>query len=338
MNTEAVRVGVILLGSIILSGCAIGYNSVLFVTKSNVGIDIDTKPPTAQIAIARLEGVFEPTFEGGQTPPVVASFRSEEKGILGLFYSVASTFAGGDAATTLAATYPHEPVRTPQCLTVKPLPRTIFGAELTFPEPGQVRPFIFGTDTSFGLKVAWSGLTAQVPDTVRLGYQRKEVSWAPVFVTEKDCGSPPTRYSVNIPPFLATIDIATTLKEPQKSGFTWVQHFATGEAATSLTLREDIRKVLLERLNPQAAKLKSFKENQDLQNASVKRIQDTYKAADEPKKQRILTKAVALKLVPPDTNDQNFAGRLSDAVDGEKPEITKKLDELDEFSKSTSSG
>src|SRR5262245_57749866 len=77
----------------LLGGCALGYNSMLFVTKSNIGLDVDTRPPTAEISIARREGVIAPTFEKGQKPPVLASFRSQFKGLLGIFSSVSSTFA-----------------------------------------------------------------------------------------------------------------------------------------------------------------------------------------------------------------------------------------------------
>ena len=59
-----------------LSGCAVGYNSTLFYTQSNIGLDAETKPPTAEISIARREGVIEPGFEGGQTPPVIAGFKA----------------------------------------------------------------------------------------------------------------------------------------------------------------------------------------------------------------------------------------------------------------------
>ena len=45
---------------IILSGCA--SDRALIGTKTNVGIDIDTKPPTADISIGRKEFAILPTF------------------------------------------------------------------------------------------------------------------------------------------------------------------------------------------------------------------------------------------------------------------------------------
>ena len=46
------------------------------------------------------------------------------------------------------------------------------------------RAFYFATDTSFGLKVGWDGTSGPYPDTLKLGYNRKELAFPPVFVTE----------------------------------------------------------------------------------------------------------------------------------------------------------
>jgi hypothetical protein len=184
MKTAAVRISVLIFTSITLAGCAIGYNSVLFITKSNVGIDIDAKPPTAEVSIARREGVIAPTFEKGQTPPVMASFRVNTKGLISIFANVSSTFAGGDAAATMSDLFSDDYDRgttvsqdSTLCLKQKPAPKVV-GYGISFPGQGEVKPFAFGTDTSLGLKIAWSGLTAQFPDTVKLGYNRKEFAFA----------------------------------------------------------------------------------------------------------------------------------------------------------------
>ena len=85
----------------LFQGC-VGYDRTLFVTKTNVGIDIDTTPPTAEINIARKEVVIAPTFANGETPPVLGSFSMASKG---MFADVSSTFSGGDAAVTMATLY-----------------------------------------------------------------------------------------------------------------------------------------------------------------------------------------------------------------------------------------
>ncbi|MGH7231215.1 MAG: hypothetical protein ACREJU_07635, partial [Nitrospiraceae bacterium] len=227
-------------------------------TKSNIGIDVDSKPPTAEISIARKEVVIAPTFAGGQTPTVAASFRSNWKGLLGLFADVSGTFSGGDAAATMARWAGDPGEKDPRdiqsstvCLNEKPV-KDAFGKSFDMPGPQDVRPFIFGTDTSFGLKVAWSGLTAQVPDTVRLGYNRKEMAWAPVFVEQESCQG--GTFKADMPSFLATIDNNVEVGTMEKGGGEHIQYFATGLAAKYLTLKPEIRQTMLERLDPQAAK------------------------------------------------------------------------------------
>jgi hypothetical protein len=265
MKTAAGQAGALILASMMQAGCAIGYNSVLFTTKSNVGIDVDAKPPTAEVSVARREGVIAPTFEKGQTPPVMASFRIDSKGLSGMFTDVSSTFAGGDAAATMSKLYGDPDAAAGQdstlCLTQKPAPK-VLGNEISFPGQGEVEPFVFGTDTSLGLKLAWSGLTAQFPDTIKFGYNRKEFAFAPVFGSQEACGATGGttggQYSVKVPSFMATVDSYVKAKSLQDSDIGWLQYFATGTAATNLSLRKDVRKVMLERLDPQTSAESEF--------------------------------------------------------------------------------
>lgn len=246
-----------------LSGCAVGYDSTLFMTKSNIGLDVDSKPPTAEVSIARREAVIGPSFEGGQKVPVLASFRANANPFSRFFFGVQSTFAGGDAALALAEPAGGPPVShgaAQLCLTTEPRTKSIFGRELSIPGPGEVRPFLFGTDTSFGLKVAWSGLTAQMPDTVRLGFNRKEFAWAPLSRRSgATCKAPgestdaANRHVVSMAPFLAVIDSDVTMGLPADAGVKWVQYFATGHAATNLANRDEIRKVVMDRMDPKVS-------------------------------------------------------------------------------------
>ncbi len=91
-----------LLCSTLLSGC-FGYDRILFVTKTNVGLDVENKPPTAEITVARRELAIAPAFRDNvgkeKTPPLIASFGRTG----GLFSpGLNSLFAGGDAAVFLA--------------------------------------------------------------------------------------------------------------------------------------------------------------------------------------------------------------------------------------------
>jgi hypothetical protein len=261
--------------TVTLTGC-VGYDSTLFMTKSNFGLDIDTKPPTAEITVSRREGVIAPSFEEGKTPPVMASFKVQQSGLTTFFTGVGQTFAGGDSAVALATLYDagtpgKTEGATPTELSVaKVKAATNYNSELTlneepeykilffkkkkFPKSSRVRPFIFGTDTALGVKVAWSGLTAQMPDTARVGFQRKEFALAPVNLTKTETAAgTPDEYSVKMPSFLATVDANVTIGAPKNSGIRSIQFFATGVAATQLALEKDVRKAMLYDADPTAA-------------------------------------------------------------------------------------
>ena len=259
--------------AVILGGCA-GYNTTMFMTKSNAGLDIDMKPPTAEINISRKEAVIEPAFTKGQTPPVMASFKPNVHfgGALGdYFLGVDQTFAGGDAALTMAMLY-NSP--TPTSVTNGQFDSTLtftncnvntnhtrlYDLIFTPAKPDEVRPFFFGTDTQLGLKVAWSGAGGQFPDTVKAGFNRKEFAWAPVTMSQDGT-------SIKMPSFLATIQTSTggnsstnqysvtngtnqTNVSGQNGGISSIQYFATGEAASYLARQKDVRDAMLKRLDP----------------------------------------------------------------------------------------
>ncbi len=262
-----------------LAGCGIGYNRMLFFTKTNVGLDIDAQPPTAEVSIARREGVIAPSYEEGKTVPVAATFRKESP----TFYDprISAAFAGGEAAALLSKPLPAAnaspsagaPLR--MCLSHKPKASRLlaFWSALPvigalFEEGDQTRPFFFGTDTSYGLKVVWSGTAGAAPTTVRLGYNRKEFADAPVFGEQETAaatppaggavsapaaaGTAPCPYAVQVPSFIATIDNSTKL-EKFPGSLQYVQFFATGAAADNFAVLPQVRKVLEEQFSPLAA-------------------------------------------------------------------------------------
>ena len=96
------KLGVLMfVSSTLLTGC-FGYDRILFVTKTNVGLDVENKPPTAELTIARRELGIAPAFRDAQgkekTLPLLASFG--RKGSL-FGTGITSQFAGGDAAVSL---------------------------------------------------------------------------------------------------------------------------------------------------------------------------------------------------------------------------------------------
>lgn len=412
-----------LLAAVVLlaAGCGIGRNKTLFFTTANVGLNVDSAPPTAELTISRRENVIGPSLEGGVKLPVLASFQSRFAGLLGVGADVSSTFAGGDAAETMARLFddPDTPTvpaaaDSTRCVSSRPGPDGV-DEPGHVAGPGEVRPFVFGTDTSFGLKVAWSGATAQYPDSVKLGYNRKE--WALAAVSTRpasavsgtvravDASGDPTvvaladgrlyaitgrtmivrggqpvalgavragdvialyatypvtgtsgaytraaatldapaapcawgEWEVHMPSFVATIDHHTSLTTPGESGIDHTQLFATGAAATDLVRRRAVRDVMLHRLDPKTAEaaraLRSFKSDQSAQIATVNGVQQAFAAADDATKAKILDRARALGLVPPDTTTAAFARQLSAAVDGNDPKATARLGVLEAFAK-----
>ena len=201
MNITTKLLSVILASSVI-SGCGIGQKKVLFTTRSNVGLDVDAKQFTAQINIDRQEAVISPTFEGGKHVPIAAAFRNNNR-LLGGF-GVSSLFAGGDAALALTTPPKANRVEGESLISLSEPPqyhKGLFGKffnlfkdeerierEKYLPGPGQVTPFIFDTDTSLGIKLAWTGAAAEFPDKIKIGFNREEFALAPVTATKKaDC-------------------------------------------------------------------------------------------------------------------------------------------------------
>lgn len=255
---------------IFLTGC-VGYNTTLFMTKSNAGLDFDAKPPTMELNISRKEGVVEPTFEGGKTPPVLASFGSKSGGFSKFFFGVDQTFAGGDAAVTMAKLY-DDANKVPDGTNSdhifdsglplskipeanKPNASWLSKWFLRLPEPGETRPFFFGTDTQLGVKVGWNGVGGAYPDNLKIGFSRKEISVAPVTFTPRETGANGVERAnvVRIPSFLATV--ASDVKVGDQVELSWMQYFATGDSARFLARQYGVRKAMLQRADPSAVAL-----------------------------------------------------------------------------------
>jgi len=337
-----------------LTGC-VGFNTALFMTKSNAGLDFDAKPPTVEINISRKEAVGEPSFEGGKTPTVMASFSSKSGSGGGLgrfFFGVDQTFAGGDAALTMAKLYDTNGIPEDNhasrmsfdsgvSLSKPPRANTPAGKKgwlglkkhlFALPEPGEVRPFFFGTDSQLGVKVAWNGVGGPYPDNVKIGYNRKEMAVAPVtFTPREDEGRSNV---VRIPSFLATVDSKVEGGGDVQVG--WLQYFATGESASYLARQPGVRIAMHERADPKAAeqsgKFAAFRIAQESKYDSVSNI--FYIFDNEPEKRsRIIARAESDGLVPTGTSESEFKKQLV-RVDPNDAAKSKKLRELAEFAKS----
>lgn len=344
MKSACMR-GTALMAFVLIQGCAIGYNSVLFATRSNMGVDADTAPPNFEVAISRQEGVIEPTFEGGQTLPVMASFSSKATSIGNFFWGVGSTFSTGEAAFTMSHLYndptPADTTKIPYervTLSKDPVTKLPFGVNVDYLEAGDVKPVLFGTDTIFGLKVKWSGQTAQYPSSVNIGFKRKEAALAPVALGPnriQDPNNPNNAINkpreVDIPSLLATID--TDVAVPgTKAELTYLQYFATGTAASNLARQHAVREAMLKRADPgqdlQAQKAEEGKALRDANRKLIKQVAGLFRNAAAAKKATIVAKAKELALVDESVaTDPAFLKGLGEHSDAPPP-ITAKLAEL----------
>lgn len=160
---------VVLLVMLFGGGCAY-RDSVLFVTKTSLGIDVDSKPPSASIAYDRVEGFLGPRYDNGGVPPVVGRLQTD-----GAVFNprVRQLYATGSAAALVAD----------QNASAGP-------TELK----GKKMFMFFGTTTSTGLKVTFMG---QYPDSFHIGYRRKEFSFIPLWATPRTA---PARTSISTRP------------------------------------------------------------------------------------------------------------------------------------------
>lgn len=343
------KIALALFGTFV-SGCA--GDRVLVATKTNIGLDIDSKPPTAEITIARRELAIQPTFpdiadkkdnnghEIKETSlPILASFDLQGK-----FFNprIIGHFAGGDAAVYLAQEPTEDnrgdnkpPVESSLCLKSQPEdPRGWFLKMWTTYEEYQKEPrsFYFATDTAYGLKVAWSGTAGPYPDSLKLGYNRKEFASPPIFVDE-GCGGQQTGvWNVKLPSFYAAIDNASGLETFEGGKVNHVQFFATGQAATAFAKRASIRQVAFEGMAPDAAKSEAESLNQELIGDIEKAFAaDKKEEADIKRHDAILAEATKVGLVPNGTTTDEFSDKLKANAKGINYSVSTKLNKLRTF-------
>jgi hypothetical protein len=200
----------------LLAGCS-NPDSVLFVTDTSIGINVDTKPPTASIAYESTNGFIGPRYQNGGIPPVYASLKT---GGNVFAPKVSQVYATGAAATKAAG--------TPDA---KPGPSDLEG------DPKEKRLVFFGTTTTLGLKVGFG--EQGLPDSLVFGYKRKELSFIPLGSTVKD-GVATDVY----PSALASINVNVNDPSLRGLGLDSQQFFSTGQAAETLAVKPQIRGAL----------------------------------------------------------------------------------------------
>jgi hypothetical protein len=212
MNPQQLCATALALG-IAASGCTL-RRSVL-ATRTTLGVEVLSDPPSTTVAYTREEGAIAHTYDGGQTPPLMATFGNRQKGWpFSLSSRAASGFAGGAAAYSLAQQQPpaKESMQSPEqrgavvSNVEKPEPqnaflpgvaKALFGGFFGLRDEQQV---FFGTDTTYGLKAGIS--TVNLYPNLKMGLSRREFASAPQM---KSATNGPTNY-IEITPFLASFN------------------------------------------------------------------------------------------------------------------------------------
>lgn len=220
------------LGCTALFGCSTGKKNILFITKTSLGVDIDSKPPTMDVAYTRREGTLSPEYKEGVLPQM-ASFSTGVRFPVNV--AVGQSFATGHAATLLAKYIGT----TANPALSKSIPTTEIENANVSRIKGAVadgKRYFFGTDTSFGLHVTFGLETGGYPDSLSLGYKRKELAFVPISEDTDD-------NTVGIPSLLATAGL--DFKGQQTGGnLEYIQFFATGGPASYLAAKQVIRETI----------------------------------------------------------------------------------------------
>lgn len=200
----SLKVRMLTLAAPLLASACANPDSVLFVTNTSLGIQVESKPPSASIAYDRTEGFSGPRYQNGGLPPVVASLATNGSV---LDPQIRQVYATG-AAAVKAVSGANAP-DGPTALT------------------GDRKLAFFGTATTIGLKAGFSPDGS--PDSFVLGYKRKEVSFIPLGSTQVN-GVATDVY----PSVLGSIDTTGSALSLQGTSLTTLSFFATGEAAEVL--------------------------------------------------------------------------------------------------------
>jgi hypothetical protein len=206
---------------LVMAACAQVADRVLFVTKTSMGIEVDSTPPTANIAYDRVEGFIGPMFENGGLPPIVAYLETDSTLYEPKINQIYATGHAAEAAVGL-------PLRGPT---------TLDG------NPKSARAAFFGTKTTIGLNIGFSE-TNLAPNSFIFGFKRKELSLIPVAnsgTTGVDGKSSTTGI---YPSVLASLTTRAAATSTSSTTFMVGQYFATGTAAVQVASTSAVREIL----------------------------------------------------------------------------------------------
>jgi hypothetical protein len=226
-----------------LASCALGKESILFTTKTSFAIDVDSKPPTFDLGYARKEGALAPVVESGEVLPLMTGFGADAGLIDAVFGRIGAQFALGQAAV-LTSKFLDSDAKLEvgdaalESMVESETAGTVVGTlEAT-------RRYFFGTDTVLGFRVNMTPETGNIPDSVTLGWRRKEFAYVPITEIQLPSEDEPR---LRIPSLIATAGADTSAGKT--IGARVSSFYATGEAATYLAAVPFVRKYVTERVS-----------------------------------------------------------------------------------------
>jgi hypothetical protein len=197
---------------LLLSACASPKDTVVFVTHTSLGVDVENAPPSASFGYGRVEGYFGHRFEDGNVPPVAGSFSTNG----GIFdRKVQQVYATGPAALIVTNDAASSP-----------------GAERSY--SGDHKPMFFATSTTLGFRVVFG----EAMNSMTLGYKRKEASIIPLVATSTAAGT----NAVTFPSVIASVGGDVAAGQPNSTTFAVSQYFATGVAAENVAGYDSVRR------------------------------------------------------------------------------------------------
>lgn len=240
----------------LISGCSMGKHNVLFVTKTSLGVDIDSKPPAIDIGYDRKEGTVAPVFDDGQVLSQMAGFSAK----VGFVNQAAGqSFATGNAAELMSKYL----ISNARVATGDTIPPGDIGKIHKLNRTGDPKRYFFGTDTSFGLKVNLGVETGGIPDALSLGYKRKELAFVPLIEKQLDQDT----VEVALPSLISTAGFDNRVSV-NDSNLYLRQFFATGQAADYLAAIPGIRQEVVPKMIPDAEAVVAYVRDADFTERS----------------------------------------------------------------------
>lgn len=244
---------------LLLAGCG-NPDRAVFVTATSLGVSGDVSMRQISFGYDRTEGFVGPNYvDTGVAPPVIG-YHYSDLGFLDT--EIKQIYATGDAAATVTLPGAVKPVQTQ---VLAPAPTTVFGSSSNTPVPaitaphitttrtdtpsvptvpiygtapsgtGERRLMFVGTSTNLGLKV---GFLANAPDSVNLGYKRKEVSVIPFHEASPKPGSNEQDRYASV---LTSVHMGTRVGTITGTGVGVRQLISTGVAAQNLAAHPKVR-------------------------------------------------------------------------------------------------